>query len=229
MRHVVVGAGIIGALLAGSTVEAAPYVFTPGEIVFIRQTNAVGNVILNDPNGGPFRLDVMPYDGLFPPFSPNGEDILTFCLELNEPRLYNTALRVNQITGSAFLGGIGGGSPDPISPQTDFLFNMWYIGAAGYTNGPVVQRVIWFFEDEGIVITPGSLEDQLITRVLTDMANGVPKPFSTLVLDLFVDATGQRHQDVLVPGDPVPEPASLVLVGSGLLAVGLRLRRRRSR
>ncbi|MBI5865041.1 MAG: PEP-CTERM sorting domain-containing protein [Planctomycetes bacterium] len=156
----------------------------------------------------------------------------TFCLEKNESLAFGYQYYAFLNT-EAVQGGIGGGSPDPLSPQSAYLYSEFITGQlAGYhydtSDGGTLrsraaddlQAVIWFLEDEEAMSwTPGdgSRREQFHLDALANAGSGIG---DVRVLNLYIDAQGaQLAQDLLIK---IPEPASL-----GLLLVGaLGLRRR---
>lgn len=82
----------------------------------------------------------------------------TFCLERNEHLNFNTDLNW-EYNDEAVLGGIGGGSPDPLDARTAYLYNQFWHGTLSdydYQLGETHRRVsatalqlaIWYFEEE---------------------------------------------------------------------------------
>lgn len=136
----------IAALLAGTmvvpTVEASQVIFSsPAWRDFSY-------------GGGEFNVDIVGVNGPV--------DFQTFCLEKNE------GLKFGQVydyttSSSAELGGLGGGSPDPVSEGTSYLYSRFLNGSlAGYSfansnaaeraaraaSGRLLQDAIWALEDE---------------------------------------------------------------------------------
>jgi hypothetical protein len=185
-------------------------------------------------NGGEFLFT---YDGLgFDPvtLSVTGE-FQTFCVEKNEYLHFGDTYYVNT-SDAAVHGGAGGGDPDPLDPQTAYLYAQFITGQlANYTYGVVdggvsravsadaLQHVIWYIEQEesqAWVSADNSLMDQFyqdaVDHAGTDIGN-------VRVLNMWNDAAGTMPaQDELVM---VPEPSGAALAALGATLLAWRRRR----
>ena len=111
-------------------------------------TNALANLVTitwadnHSPSGGEFVLT--PDTGA--PFN-------SFCLERNEFISLGGTYSYT-VNNSAVAGGLAGGSPDPISIGTAYLYSQFRAGTlTGYTsassaNQTALQEAFWWLEDE---------------------------------------------------------------------------------
>ena len=221
--------GVAGMTLAALVLAAMPALADPitaGDQVFVRGGSSrftytgVGT-------GGAF--DLYKWDGATN--TATLMDFETFCLEVNERIGSSPSIppeniySVVDISDSARSGGVSGQtSPglDPLSVQTKWVYHQYSLGtssAAGWT-GSLVQEVIWYLEGERV---------SGVSAAALAIANNAPSSFdfgiwSVQVLNLQT-LSGGSAQDMIYMHS-VPEPASLVLLGSGLLGLAAWRRKR---
>lgn len=195
-------------LICLSSSPAHAYPISVGQVITLQ--NGPGN----DP-GGEFIINDL-----------SGNTIHnTFCLETNEYISFGTQYRVADISTEARAGGFGGTKPDPLSLETAYLFYNFYVGTLSeyaYSNAPTtefsnraasataLQKAIWHFEGEQY-----AAENYYTTLASAAVNSGSWSDLGPVRVINLQTLSGQNAQDQLTV---VPEPASMLLMGSGLLA-----------
>lgn len=162
--------------------------------------------------------------GLFSLVGPsNSYSFFTFCIEKDEYINFSNQFYVDSISTTVFGGGNDADNGVPLSSGAAYLYSQ-YIMNAVFNNSTLndnYQNAIWAYENEILV---SSLS--IAAKDLYDSASSASGLYGVYAVNLKWDGPNGANAQTMLVKDPVPEPVSMLLFGTGLVGIGGFIRKK---
>ncbi|MBV5317000.1 MAG: PEP-CTERM sorting domain-containing protein [Desulfobulbaceae bacterium] len=178
--------------------------------------------------GGEFNLNILG--------NVNSFDYFSFCLEYDEHISLGGTYMIQSVEDFASDGGLAGQTQpnrDYISEATkSVMWNYYNLqpNQKSYTLAGIVQKVIWFLEGEVQTLSEDSLDFYKlnVATLASDyvFSGGVVKVLNLRTINRDETLGDVNAQSQLI-AEPVPEPATMLLFGTGIAGLSSMIRRRR--
>ena len=168
------------------------------------------------------------------------EQFRSFCLETNE-YVSNDKNYYVTLDTMARQGGTGGLHPDPLSPQSAYLYSLWLDGTDGvntiahsHTTANALQRAIWYLEEESLGSNANLSGDYIKWANDAVALGGSNDSWHNLwgntigdirVMNLWTKSNHTGYAQDQMVRVPAPAPTAILLGILGLAVAGVKLRK----